>query len=558
MFDEEREAKLPCLPLETPPEASLGLSPSALLESVNKKLTDLADQRHHILCQMYAYKRLRNSVVPINRLPQELLADVFLLVTEDGSYQERVLDLSRVFTQWRTVVLTTPRLWTHIPLRQRRLAELFLVRSGNTHLHYRVDGSTLSSTYPVLQDLQGMLPLSRTKTLEVEAANEQELLLVFDLLAEPAPFLETLSLQLPAICEWVKGVGDLVIRTTLFDDAAPKLRILDLDVVHVYWTSSIFANLTKLELRNQKCDMLPDVDTFLDVLERTPQLESLLYHCWDYEIGGLPRYVGPTPNCPRVITLPELKRLMLEILPSAWTSSVLGSLQVTARTRVDIVSTAEVGQVDFPLDMLPADLSRIPALSNIRSMEIEQIYKGLKFSLSPVGARHPRIKVPQLGSLELRRADSMALALRDAFQKLDIRHLESLTIREHPRRTIVAPHIWPTHLQMTKHLQQLQLIDIHSPDILTALRNSCDDNAICPRLRALALQQGFGGDAMVPELEAYINHLSKEGRPLATVTLTDVGFSTDAILRLKSMDVKVDVWRSVKGVPGTFTEVSID
>jgi len=60
VYDEAREAAKPFLPLTPPPEATLGLSPSALLETVDGKLNELTDERYHMSRRICTLKRLRS------------------------------------------------------------------------------------------------------------------------------------------------------------------------------------------------------------------------------------------------------------------------------------------------------------------------------------------------------------------------------------------------------------------------------------------------------------------------------------------------------------------
>ncbi|KAJ7505815.1 hypothetical protein B0H11DRAFT_1976312 [Mycena galericulata] len=83
----------------------------ARIESQIRDLVRLRDRERGIVA------RLRAAIAPIHKLPAELLAEIFLLATEQISLSrkqaiKKVQVLTRVCAYWRQVAHTTPRLWT--------------------------------------------------------------------------------------------------------------------------------------------------------------------------------------------------------------------------------------------------------------------------------------------------------------------------------------------------------------------------------------------------------------------------------------------------------------
>ncbi|KDQ21937.1 hypothetical protein BOTBODRAFT_217749 [Botryobasidium botryosum FD-172 SS1] len=81
----------------------------------------------------------RNLLIPINRLPDELLSLVFELAASDSTYRPDVrthiqLIVSGVSKHWRGVALNTPDLWTAVNKFNRPLAHLFVTRSKQAQL----------------------------------------------------------------------------------------------------------------------------------------------------------------------------------------------------------------------------------------------------------------------------------------------------------------------------------------------------------------------------------------------------------------------------------------
>lgn len=95
---------------------------------------------------------LRNSLSPINRLPPEILANIFMISSNHCVHALRlegppdVLDVfSAVSVHWRRVALSTSALWTHIDISANlrtnlfyQHAKLLLERSRGLHIHLHV------------------------------------------------------------------------------------------------------------------------------------------------------------------------------------------------------------------------------------------------------------------------------------------------------------------------------------------------------------------------------------------------------------------------------------
>lgn len=81
-------------------------------------------------------------LAPIRRLPVEILAEIFLLSIRCHAYSP--LDLIRVCWRWRTVVLTTPRIWLNLRLHSWTTIdkiEFVLERTWVTPLDVEIDTS---------------------------------------------------------------------------------------------------------------------------------------------------------------------------------------------------------------------------------------------------------------------------------------------------------------------------------------------------------------------------------------------------------------------------------
>ncbi|KAH9926183.1 uncharacterized protein B0H18DRAFT_1006838 [Fomitopsis serialis] len=522
-YDEAREVTRPFLPLTPPPEATLGLDTSALLESVDSKLNKLIDERFHISRQICALKRLRNTAALVHRLPLEMLVEIFLLMTEGGSKHRSVLVVSHVCAHWRALALDSSCLWTHIPVQHCNLAKLFLARSKNLCVKYSIDElPTLAMSQARSHNLP-LLPLDRLQSLRVfiRAPVNMD---IFNLVALTgrAPNLEDLDLQTKRGSSAYGLLEEL--GHALFADTTPKLRTVALSNLHVNWRSCIFNNLTRLRVVDEY-RLIPPLEVFLDVLERCPHLEQLVYHV-DSAVRRPDLERAPTRSRP--VTLSRLQELDLMRQPSKWVATLLDNLDITVtHACVQLTASVEEDQAERPelsLDMLPPDISHIMTPSSILSLEITHEIDDFRLTLLPALSDcclHP---------------DFVPLVYRAVFQKLDTTRLEELIIGDpsHEFEYFMLPADWSFCLQRAKNLRQLHLADI-APEATTRILSLLfmpaidihdDGDIICPQLSTLAIHAAFINDdekiTIERVLAACMRRASNQQIPLKMVRLEGI------------------------------------
>ncbi|KZT67752.1 hypothetical protein DAEQUDRAFT_379474 [Daedalea quercina L-15889] len=534
-YDEEREAARPFLPLSTPSEAALRLSPSALLEIVDTKLNELADQQYHASRRMCALKRLRNNAARINRIPPEVLAEAFLFGAAGwfgvGGWttHETPLVISHVCAYWRALALDTPRLWTSIPLIRRELAELFLVRSKDRRVACWTDRLPVPSTPSRARELQRLLPVQRLQGLHVSLEDEGDMVQFLQALRSPAPYIQDLNLvtghDSMQTNRWTLGF-EKPATTPLFASSTPNLQTLTLKNFDLDLTSGTFKNLVKLELLEQW--FVQPVGVFLDALERCPCLEHLAYQRTREAvfIDGEP-YPEHLPAHLRHVKLWKLRTLALECQPSAWLAFVLGSLDISQYACVRLSAFNEGDEADLSLNMLPGDLSRIVALSSIRSLHIDYEDR-FKLFTRPDYSRYWQTPMGSLTLLQSFRSP-VSLAYRDTFIKLNVRDLEELII-EGPRSSYswVSPD-WPLCFRQTINLGHLHLIDVDptvAAKILSALFMSspaCGGGITTgTQLSKLELTRLHYSGNLERELANCMRRSAVTGGPLKTVKLVNM------------------------------------
>ncbi|RDB25980.1 hypothetical protein Hypma_006727 [Hypsizygus marmoreus] len=102
-------------------------------------------------------ERLRGSLSPIRRLPPEVLSEIFLRCQSEEDFIHPAPSkfphlFSSVCSAWRSVALTTPRLWSSIEVSltgnvvtpASSIVELWLIRSSSCPLSFKISGQQTS------------------------------------------------------------------------------------------------------------------------------------------------------------------------------------------------------------------------------------------------------------------------------------------------------------------------------------------------------------------------------------------------------------------------------
>ncbi|KAJ7140617.1 hypothetical protein C8R44DRAFT_974470 [Mycena epipterygia] len=277
-------------------------------------LASLAGQRHS---RQQTLALLRAALSPVQRMPAEILAQIFMWCLNDNLHHYSLIDprnspmiLTRVCARWRAVALATSRLWENMSLRfdespacqpSSFLPEL-LQRSLPHPLFVDIRAS-LASTYSELGNVFRLMDRAQTLKLHLPSASLECLA---GLPEDCMPSLRTLHLRAdarwserPVITPWT---GLIPAFTSL-----PHLRHLILDFVAFGQALDIFtaqfpwAQLTYLNLG------LP-----LTILAA----RSILAQCVNLTDGSFWRVqpsVNDDPAQSELVTLPHLRRFVLRL-----------------------------------------------------------------------------------------------------------------------------------------------------------------------------------------------------------------------------------------------------
>ncbi|KAF8599506.1 hypothetical protein BDV93DRAFT_609228 [Ceratobasidium sp. AG-I] len=388
--------------------AALGFQAGAVLESdqpdfvltVEAELPVLIRGANQLSSSLYTMKKLRNGspkLVPINRLPSELLTSIFSIAINTGWKDWNIRDnrsfrdveqiplhfIFSVSSYWRYLCLASPVFWTRIRFYHMRGVNhiaLWLERSHpcpldlfspNEHYYGRDQGpDELIACYS-----------SRFRSLVFTTSNGYDvgwkiLCTACDQHTETSVRLEVLAINasggvhgntfknfsLPPkeqMDQYLKSVHTLYVMCRLFDD----------------WTSTVFHNLTTLSLKFIKDKFYPTSEEFLDVLRASPRLCSL--EVVGYLIHTPPDFVA-TP-----VTLDRLETLWLETTGNQFTKWLLNVI-VPHQNGLNLTLANMWSRVSFSNDLpfsIP-DVVRTLYISSKSNPECQLNLSGLAKSLS--------------------------------------------------------------------------------------------------------------------------------------------------------------------------------
>ncbi|KAG9022330.1 hypothetical protein FS837_006445 [Tulasnella sp. UAMH 9824] len=228
----------------------------------------------------YHFATRRNSLVPLGRLPVEILSAIFLFVLSDN-YDDLRLRFKHLFRlrgvskTFRSIINHTPSLWTSIP--------------SNCPLPVVSEALLRSKTFPILvygqeeMDDTGeiVLPTNRgfLEAVVDHVDRWEGLHLTFsstvalqNALIKPAPRLKELSLVVSVGENEAEAAGTHV---EIFGGQVGQLGRLHLSSVPVRWDSVIFKGLEWLAVDNSSGHLDPSSKEILQALSYSPNLRVL-------------------------------------------------------------------------------------------------------------------------------------------------------------------------------------------------------------------------------------------------------------------------------------------
>ncbi|KAL0574623.1 hypothetical protein V5O48_007349, partial [Marasmius crinis-equi] len=334
---------------------------------------------------------LRNSLQPINKIPPEVLAEIFMQTKQNlPSFLPLVkggirsfdnhswLSLVHVCRHWRGVVASYPTLWGTIDnLRGGEKPEICLKRSRSAPLDVflSITGPEFAPISPELLESLGT-HTSRFRQFHVNTDGWFSQTPIYQSLKDPAPLLYSLSI----VTKGRDVTGGVL--PPIFSNDMPSLRQLTLEHF-TSWPTKYFTNLTHLCLFDQWNDTpvsRPSTCQFLDFLESSPALEELAIvraGPTRHEDNDIPK-VHPHN---RQVSLSRLRELSLGDWPTMSTlSRFLSHITIPSTTQIFVWGQNFPAPPHITGDQardlsswLPSDISNLSPLLNLTEIWITRM-----------------------------------------------------------------------------------------------------------------------------------------------------------------------------------------
>ncbi|KAG8949904.1 hypothetical protein FRC04_008207 [Tulasnella sp. 424] len=384
--------------------ACIPLSLTEAQDAIEALKSTLATLEASMKARIVQAKKRRNAFLPINRLPVEVVVEIFHTVLDSDllcpptfpTHLARLKTLASVFSGWRSLVSGTPSLWAvlestcpppFLPTVIRRAkGSLLNIRClwRETSFDPRGRESTMPHQRDVTAFLHAVIPLApkwTTLHLDIPAFIDPRICRI----------VET---HLPSLRRaWVRCSDRTRLVANPFGGATSQLKELRVDMVSIDWASVELKGLSALVLTSCRA---PSISHLFRILEHSPGLEVLELTMADPDITDAP---STTPS----IALPHLKDLALQDISHQATSFLLRSIQ-TPRFRTFLIAPQRYNQ-QTPLPDINSSLEHLLPAMQYALAEAETVYltiQGGEVSILVYRKTnhqcfklHPRINKPQ-------------------------------------------------------------------------------------------------------------------------------------------------------------------
>ena len=488
---------------------------SGIVVSFRTKLTvpQLAPLEQKLSMVIVELRRSKNAARPINRIPGETLANVFLFLlrevppihtpeyTTARLFHEWIVCVTHVCHHWRETALMFPSLWSTIDVTRPEVVDAFTSRSGSLPLHIHVrfeEGHFKRSRGNSDSDPAKRASLDFMGNLADHSGRFRTFAFVHPLGFEdrgplsdfqlPAPLLETLVIYPPAHVGYRNPLAGVNHRATtslptIFGESLPSLRVVRVSHFTI-WPNNRFHNLSVLCLSAQR-NLEHSMDRLLDLFQCSPGLRDILLEQEDIGNGRIPARglpdVTPAP-------LDKLQRLYLSGFAHHGISRLLSLIQLPTTDDVAI----RFDSVRFPPqqnrtihDVFPSNYPPEHRLQGATRIELGWSSAGLRLiSCGP----HSSVFLSTTGHLQLNAF--IPQALRQLFNS-PLPSARELWIES----SLTSRSAYPTIFASVPELEQLVITDSFLPPdtaILHALLPDENSGYIpLPHLQTIILQTRY-------------------------------------------------------------------
>ena len=439
------------------------------------------------------FRSLKNTFVPINRIPPEVLS----LIPDhyNTDYADRVsITLTHVSRGWREIFISRSSLWTRLGFKSADKTRTYLQRSKTSPLHVCVNST--HEAYPN-HTLSLVTPhLSRLRSLIISADTIPDILRHFRC---HAPLLERLD---------VKNTSPhaQMLNTSLFGGDLSPLRSLRLAGVttRLPWT-----NMTNLTVFDLSCPPghKVTVTQFLNFFQSAPLLYTVRI------ANSIPASSDAPPG--RIVSLRHLHTLAITASP---VHSILNHLYVPTGASLRVCTTFG-GEVSPLIHYLPETSPNIRNLSHVTAINlcIKPNAKCLKLS-GPSGSFRLFAHTAPLPNADHRILSSLSPRMLSAIQWL--------SVSDYMHRNSTNLEQWPIFhtLLSTNNLRTLVLSQCDNQPFTSVLNPEENPSKLllCPNLKEITLYE-----TAWPPAEGLINMAKGRASSEAKLSLMTIIISAD-------------------------------
>ncbi|KAI0659933.1 hypothetical protein C8Q70DRAFT_1044904 [Cubamyces menziesii] len=351
--------------------------------AVNTLMNEVHMNEASLSCIRAKIEALSTFLVPVFRLPQEVLVQIFKAggrMPHDGPVTEHAvprpfpLVVASVSRQWREIAVNTPELWTNVTIKHPRpygWVPLCLQRSCGQPIDITIDcRSTSLLTAPVVDNMMTLLMphVHRWRRFALMTSDPAIVYTIGRRLADAsAPQLRHLQLSLSG-----SSGNQEVLLHDILQGGAEALSSIRFDSLATPWGSAPLINLTTIDLRWLWLRTRLQYDQFRDMLAASPRIRALI-------LRGTYIYLHSGRTYPP-LSIPTLRYLELSGDNVCRMSSLL------ATPALEELTLANLDETEFRefVDSLPdgRDGGRYPALRALSLLNASMCTPTRRFMLA--------------------------------------------------------------------------------------------------------------------------------------------------------------------------------
>lgn len=395
------------------------------LDSLEDRMATLLNERERLETRLEHAVRMQS---PVQRLPSELLASIFVNGVFDQGEEDAVLlaNIMLACRYWREVAVGTPALWSRIfmgPRRSLDRARLKLERSKSFPLHICVDFSPQSEHRTVATEtLMHAMDLLRSamwrwRSFQLSVPERPQAHAALSRCKEEAPLLEVFSVRIANSMQHDdRHPGQPLF---LFAGRTPRLRSCAFNSYNFGWDPRLASGLRVLKLSGYWNNAAPSLDDLLAILRASPQLEELALRNMSDVDQGACGVTDIDPDRPirvadsRMVYLPRLTRASFYYAGPLRVRTLLSLLTFPALERIELGYMDDVSAIVEYLRR--QSLTSLP----LRHLKIESCLFN-EFKLVSLLMRFTSLATLEL--IDVEDVSSYTLRVRDRFRiTLDFR-----------------------------------------------------------------------------------------------------------------------------------------